>query len=114
VTAQPATDVPVVPARQANRLVELNDCLSLDDLPGRDLEPRELSELAASIAAQPHLWEDKVAYSDEERVFASLHRDANIDVWLICGPRSTTPAGTTTTSPPAPSRSPAASWSSTT
>ena len=83
-TAQPITDVPVVPARQASRLVELNDCLSLDNLPGRDLDPTELSELAASIAAQPHLWEDQVAYSDEERVFASLHRDANVDVWLIC------------------------------
>ncbi len=84
VTAQPVTDAPVVPARQASRLVELNNCLSLDNLPGRDLDPAELSELAASIAAQPHLWEDKVAYSDEERVFASLHRDANVDVWLIC------------------------------
>ncbi|HEY3558503.1 MAG TPA: cysteine dioxygenase, partial [Kribbella sp.] len=82
-TAQPI-DVPDVPARQASRLVELNNCLSLDDLPGRDLTPAELSELAASIAAQPHLWEDQVAYSDEERVFASLHRDANVDVWLIC------------------------------
>ena len=82
-TAQPI-DVPNVPARQASRLVELNNCLSLDDLPGRDLSPDELSELAASIAAQPHLWEDQVAYSDEERVFASLHRDANVDVWLIC------------------------------
>ena len=82
-TAQPI-DVPDVPARQASRLVELNNCLSLDDLPGRDLTPAELAELAASIAAQPHLWEDQVAYSDEERVFASLHRDANVDVWLIC------------------------------
>jgi hypothetical protein len=84
VTAQPVTDPPVVPARQASRLVELNGCLSLDNLPGRDLEPAELAELAASIAAQPHLWEDKVAFSDEERVFASLHRDANVDIWLIC------------------------------
>jgi quercetin dioxygenase-like cupin family protein len=64
--------------------VELNGCLSLDNLPGRDLEPAELAELAASIAARPHLWEDKIAFSDEERVFASLHRDANVDVWLIC------------------------------
>jgi len=62
VTAQPI-DVPDVPARQASRLVELNNCLSLDDLPGRDLTPAELAELAASIAAQPHLWEDQVAYS---------------------------------------------------
>ncbi|MFK4083021.1 cysteine dioxygenase [Kribbella sp. NPDC020789] len=82
-TAQPI-DAPVVPARQPSRLVDLNNCLSLDNLPGRDLTPQELTELASSIAAQPHLWEDKVAYSDDERVFASLHRDANVDVWLIC------------------------------
>lgn len=72
------TGTPGQPTRGAERL------LSLDNLPGQDLEPRELSELAASIAAQPHLWEDKVSYSDEERVVASLHRDANVDVWLIC------------------------------
>ncbi|MEU4606820.1 cysteine dioxygenase family protein [Kribbella sp. NPDC023972] len=83
-TVQPVHDAPAIPARHASRLVELNNCLSLDNLPGRDLDPTELSELAASIAAQPHLWEDKVAYNDEERVFASLHRDAHVDVWLIC------------------------------
>ncbi|MGY4769615.1 cysteine dioxygenase [Kribbella sp. CWNU-51] len=83
-TAQPDSDLPAVPARRAGRLVELNYCLSLKTLPGRDLHPSELAELAASIAAQPHLWEDKVAYSDDERVFAPLYRDANVDVWLIC------------------------------
>ena len=82
-TAQPI-DVPVVPARKANRLVELNECLTLDTLPGRDLDATELSELTASLAAQPQLWEDDVAFSDEERVFMSLHRDAHVDVWLIC------------------------------
>jgi Cysteine dioxygenase type I len=82
-TAQPI-DVPVVPARRASRLVELNGCLTLDSLPGRDLDPSELAEVASSIAAQPHLWEDRVAFSDDERVFASVHRDANVDVWLLC------------------------------
>ena len=64
VTVQQVSDAPVVPARQASRLVELNGCLSLDNLPGRDLTPDELAELAGGLAAQPHLWEDKVAYSD--------------------------------------------------
>jgi quercetin dioxygenase-like cupin family protein len=82
-TAQPV-DVPVVPARKASRLVELDECLTLDSLPGRNLEPSELAELAASIAAQPHLWRERVAFSDEDRVFASIHRDAYVDVWLIC------------------------------
>src|SRR4029450_479356 len=82
-TAQPV-DVPVVPARRASRLVELNECLTLDSLPGPDLDPRALAGRAASVAVQPHLWEDRVAFSDDERVFASVHRDANVDVWLIC------------------------------
>jgi hypothetical protein len=84
VTAQPDYVVPVVPARQATRLVEVNGRLSLDTLPGRDLDQGELAELAASIAAQPQLWDHHVAFSDEERVFACLHRDANVEVWLIC------------------------------
>ena len=83
-TAQPVSDMSDVPARRACRLVGLSRCLSLETLPSRVLNPSELAELAASIAAQPRLWEDKVAYSDDDRVFASLHRDANVDIWLIC------------------------------
>ena len=83
-TAQPVSDMSEIPARRARRLVGLSRCLSLETLPGRVLNRSELAELAASIAAQPRLWEDKVAYSDDDRVFASLHRDANVDVWLIC------------------------------
>jgi predicted metal-dependent enzyme (double-stranded beta helix superfamily) len=75
---------PVVPARNAGRIPELEACLTLDTLPGRDLDAAELAELTASIAARPELWEDRVAYSDDERVFVSLHRDAHVDVWLIC------------------------------
>jgi hypothetical protein len=55
--------------------------LSLETLPGRDLRPSELAGLAASIAAQPHLWEDKVGIQRRRtRLFASLHRDAIVDV----------------------------------
>ena len=43
-TAQPDPDMPGVPARRAGRLVELNGCLSLKTLPGRDLHPSELAE----------------------------------------------------------------------
>jgi hypothetical protein len=83
-TAQPIDVTPVVPARKASRLVELKTRLTLDTLPGRDLDEQELAALTASIAAQPRLWEEHVAFSDEERVFHSLHRDAHVDVWLIC------------------------------
>jgi len=73
-----------VPARNAGRLGELGECLTLDSLPARDLDAAELAELTASVAARPELWERHVAFSDEERVFVSLHRDAYVDVWLIC------------------------------
>jgi hypothetical protein len=79
-----AVDAPAVAARNATTLAELDACLTLETLPGRDLEPAELAELTASIARDPRLWEQHVAYSDDERVFVSLHRDAHVDVWLIC------------------------------
>src|SRR3954453_2477645 len=58
--------------------------LTLDTLPGRDLDPEELRALVASIACEPALWERHVGFDDDERVYASLHRDAHVDVWLLC------------------------------
>ena len=58
--------------------------ITLDDLPDRDLEPDELRALVASIAADPDSWAHHVGFDDDERVFASLHRDAHVDVWLLC------------------------------
>ncbi|MGZ4426772.1 MAG: cysteine dioxygenase [Nocardioidaceae bacterium] len=58
--------------------------LSLDTLPGRDLTPDELEELVTAIAADPAAWEGLVAFDAENRVYASLHRDAHVDVWLLC------------------------------
>ncbi len=58
--------------------------LLLRRLPDRDLDQRELEELAASIAQQPEAWAHHVAFDGEERVYASLHRDAHVDVWLLC------------------------------
>jgi len=60
------------------------DRLTLENLPARDLEPQELRRLADSIAADPDSWSHLVAFDDEERVYASLHRDAHVDVWLLC------------------------------
>jgi predicted metal-dependent enzyme (double-stranded beta helix superfamily) len=53
-------------------------------LPARDLDAHELTELAGSIAAQPELWEPHVAFSDDQRHYVSLHRDAHVDVWVLC------------------------------
>jgi quercetin dioxygenase-like cupin family protein len=58
--------------------------LTLQNLPGRDLEAHELCELAASIAADPAQWAEHVAFSDAERHYVSLHRDAHVDVWVLC------------------------------
>ena len=32
----------------------------------------------------PDAWAHHVAFDDDERVYASLHRDAHVDVWLLC------------------------------
>ena len=82
-TAEPFRTLPI-PARSAQHLVEVNECLDLETLPGRDLERRELAELAAGIAAQPAQWEHHLAFSSDERHYVSLHRDEHVDVWLLC------------------------------
>jgi len=58
--------------------------LRLGDLPGRDLDPEELRDLVAGVAGDPDTWAHLVGFDDHERVYASLHRDAHVDVWLLC------------------------------
>jgi hypothetical protein len=58
--------------------------LTLDTLPGRDLDTEELRDLVATIASDPDSWAHLVGFDDDERVYASLHRDAHVDVWLLC------------------------------
>ena len=74
-------------ALPANRAVEFAPDpgrLGLEDLPGRDLDFEELCDLAATVASDPNTWAHLVGFDDHERVFASLHRDAHVDVWLLC------------------------------
>src|SRR4051794_15739760 len=73
-----------LPAHRAVPYVGDAGRLTLDTLPGRDLDPEELRALVASIACEPGLWERHVGFDDGERVYASLHRDAHVDVWLLC------------------------------
>ncbi|MCW2762229.1 MAG: cysteine dioxygenase [Marmoricola sp.] len=73
-----------VPAEQAADLASFPAGLTIADLPDRDLTQAELEELSAAIAQQPELWEHHVAFDGNERVYASLHRDAHVDVWLLC------------------------------
>ena len=58
--------------------------LDLDHLPGRDLTPDELLDLVRTIAADPARWRQHVAFSDDKRHYVSLHRDTNVDVWVLC------------------------------
>jgi predicted metal-dependent enzyme (double-stranded beta helix superfamily) len=58
--------------------------LSLDTLPGRDLDPDELAALVTHLAADRGRWAGHVAFDADERVYVSLHRDEHVDVWLLC------------------------------
>jgi hypothetical protein len=73
-----------VAAEQAADLGSYPAELTVADLPDRDLTQAELEELAAAVAQQPELWSHLVAFDGEERVYASLHRDTHVDLWLLC------------------------------
>ncbi|MCW2758852.1 MAG: cysteine dioxygenase [Nocardioidaceae bacterium] len=51
---------------------------------GRDLTPAELEALVDDIASRPESWQHLVGFDSDERVYASLHRDNHVDVWLLC------------------------------
>jgi hypothetical protein len=73
----------VVPAVIANA-AGLPETLGRHDLPGRDLDRHELLQLVQAIGADRQLWRPHVAFSDGQRHFVSLHRDAHVDVWVLC------------------------------
>lgn len=51
---------------------------------GRVLTRSEMADLARRISADPDLWRQHVRYSEDRRHFVSLHRDSDVEVWLIC------------------------------
>ncbi|MBX6382950.1 MAG: cysteine dioxygenase family protein [Microbispora sp.] len=62
-------------------------CASLADLPARALDRRELLALVEDLAARPELWRHHVGFEGAEgggRHYVCLHRDAYVDVWLLC------------------------------
>jgi hypothetical protein len=73
-----------VPARHAQPISTVSSDLSLDNLPGRDLDQLELLQLASSIANDPALWSGHVVFNVGERHYVSLHRDTYVDVWVLC------------------------------
>jgi predicted metal-dependent enzyme (double-stranded beta helix superfamily) len=79
------TTVQSVPARHAEDYAQVAAPFdAFESLPDRDLEQRELLALASSIAARPELWREHVAFDDGNRHYASLYRDAHVDVWVLC------------------------------
>ncbi|MBB2943784.1 hypothetical protein FB565_003513 [Actinoplanes lutulentus] len=56
----------------------------LPELPGRVLTPKELQTWVSSLAARPELWESLVRHDTGKRHYASLYRDSDIDVWVLC------------------------------
>jgi hypothetical protein len=51
---------------------------------GRDLGRAELRKLAAEIAQRSSTWRFLVRHDPKERTYVQLHRDAHLDVWLLC------------------------------
>jgi len=52
--------------------------------PGRVLAPEELKRYVDELAARPEVWQHLVAHDTGGRHYASLYRDGDVDVWLLC------------------------------
>jgi hypothetical protein len=57
---------------------------SLIPASGRDLALPELEQFVQELALRPELWRQQVRHERDRRFYAQLHRDAHLDVWLIC------------------------------
>lgn len=73
-----------LPAHRAAQFAPDAGRLTLGSLPTRDLDAEELRALVATVASEPESWSHLVGFDDVDRVYASLHRDAHVDVWLLC------------------------------
>ena len=55
----------------------------LPPLPGRTLDQPELRGLVEAVGRRRELWAPHAARRGEGRHYASLYRDADVDVWLL-------------------------------
>jgi cysteine dioxygenase type I len=53
-------------------------------LPDRLLTRDELWALAHTLGVREEVWRPYVHHDPHERFYLQLHRDSNIDIWLIC------------------------------
>lgn len=58
--------------------------MSVESLPERCLDERELRELVDDLARRSETWRHHVRFPDGQRHYVSLHRDEYVDVWLLC------------------------------
>ncbi|MEV6006440.1 cysteine dioxygenase family protein [Streptomyces sp. NPDC051976] len=77
-------DLDSAPVGHAEPWREVRASVTLDTLPERDLDKRELLELACSVAGNSDLWRQHVVFDGDQRHYVSLHRDAHVDVWVLC------------------------------
>jgi predicted metal-dependent enzyme (double-stranded beta helix superfamily) len=56
----------------------------LGELPDRDLDRAELVDLVQRVGDRQEVWREHVAFDDDERHYVCLHRDAHLDVWVLC------------------------------
>jgi hypothetical protein len=73
-----------VPAERSLSWADVAGRLRLEDLPSRGLDTAELEKLVVTIATDVSRWAPLVAFDDDRRVYACLHRDSHVDVWLLC------------------------------
>lgn len=72
-----------MPVQSAMSRIGTSADLTLETLPGRDLDRRELMALVSTVAADGSAWRDHVVFGDG-RHYVQLHRDAHVDVWVLC------------------------------
>lgn len=58
--------------------------LALPGLPGRVLTPGELRRWVTDLAARRGIWAPLVRHDTGRRHYALLHRDGEVDVWVLC------------------------------
>ena len=58
--------------------------MSAPSTPSALLEGADLKDIVRDLAARPEAWEHLVRHDEAERVFECLHRDDDLEVWLIC------------------------------
>jgi quercetin dioxygenase-like cupin family protein len=76
--------MPSIPSPMTLATQAPNALPDLDELPERDLERAELRTLANAVADRADVWREQVAFHDEERHYVCLHRDAHVELWLLC------------------------------